>query len=88
MKPAGHFCSALLAIVVSLSCVGCASNAKKEGMRNYFDDGIVPLKVKLAYINGPTLQWACAGIETFDWADAGAHARLDRDTSSQLPGLG
>lgn len=65
MKLPGHFYFALLTILVLVSCPGCASTAKQEGMRKYFDDGILPTKVKAAVFHAPASQSAGIGNETF-----------------------
>jgi hypothetical protein len=53
MKQSGHVCFALVAILLLVSCPGCASTARQEGMQKYFDDGIVPIKVKVALFYAP-----------------------------------
>ena len=57
MKQLSHF-SAFLAALMSMSLSGCASTAKQEGTRDYFDDGIIPTKVKMAFFNEPSLKSA------------------------------
>jgi len=53
MKRSGHFYFALVMILVLVSCPGCASMARQEGMQKYFDDGILPSKVKVALLDAP-----------------------------------
>jgi hypothetical protein len=54
MKLPGHFHIVLLSILALVICPGCASTAKQEGMQKYFDDGILPIKVKAAFFNAPS----------------------------------
>ena len=54
MKLPGQFHFALLTILVLVTCPGCASTARQEGMHKYFDDGILPINVKAAFFNAPS----------------------------------
>ena len=55
----------LLAIVATVSMVGCASTAKTEGTGEYVDDTVITGKVKAAILNEPTLKSAEINVETF-----------------------
>ena len=64
MKQLGRYSPFVLTPVL-VSLLGCASAPTQEGTRHYFNDGIVPTRVKTAVFNEPSRQSAGINIETF-----------------------
>ncbi len=64
MKQLKYF-SALLASIVFMTMIGCASTATKEGTGEYVDDAVITTKVKAAIFEEPGLKSAEINVETF-----------------------
>ncbi|MBA2658038.1 MAG: BON domain-containing protein [Nitrosospira sp.] len=58
----------IIAAVLFMSMVGCASTSKTEGTGEYIDDSVITTKVKTAIFNEPTLKSAEINVETFKGA--------------------
>ncbi len=57
--------STLLAALVMMVMLGCASTAKKEGTGEYVDDSVITTKVKAKILEEPGLKSAEINVETF-----------------------
>lgn len=55
----------IMAALLFVSMVGCASTSKTEGTGEYIDDSVITTKVKAAIFNEPTLKSAEINVETF-----------------------
>ena len=58
----------IIAAVLFMSMLGCASTSKTEGTGEYIDDSVITTKVKTAIFNEPTLKSAEINVETFKGA--------------------
>lgn len=56
---------ALLATLVLVGSVGCASSRTQEGTGQYVDDSVITTKVKAAILGEPGLKVAEINVETF-----------------------
>lgn len=55
----------IIAAVLFMSMLGCASTSKTEGTGEYIDDSVITTKVKTAIFNEPALKSAEINVETF-----------------------
>lgn len=55
----------IMAALLFVSMLGCASTSKTEGTGEYIDDSVITTKVKAAIFNEPTLKSAEINVETF-----------------------
>ena len=55
----------IIAAVLFMSMLGCASTSKTEGTGDYIDDSVITTKVKTAIFNEPALKSAEINVETF-----------------------
>ncbi len=55
----------IIAAILFMSMLGCASTSKTEGTGEYIDDSVITTKVKTAIFNEPTLKSAEINVETF-----------------------
>jgi len=55
----------IIAAILFMSMLGCASTSKTEGTGEYVDDSVITTKVKTAIFNEPTLKSAEINVETF-----------------------
>ncbi|MGH8761680.1 MAG: BON domain-containing protein [Nitrosospira sp.] len=58
----------IMAALLFVSMLGCASTSKTEGTGEYIDDSVITTKVKAAIFNEPTLKSAEINVETFKGA--------------------
>jgi osmotically-inducible protein OsmY len=65
MTIAKRIATALFAVSLAATFVGCASTSTKEGTGEYIDDSVITTKVKAAIINEPTLKATEINVETF-----------------------
>ena len=64
MKQFKYILSIML-LAMSVTILGCASTAKKEGTGEYIEDSVITTKVKAAVLNEPTLKFSEIHVETF-----------------------
>jgi osmotically-inducible protein OsmY len=55
----------IMAALLFMSMLGCASTSKTTGTGEYIDDSVITTKVKAAIFNEPTLKSAEINVETF-----------------------
>lgn len=55
----------IMAALLFVSMLGCASTSKTAGTGEYIDDSVITTKVKAAIFNEPTLKSAEINVETF-----------------------
>jgi osmotically-inducible protein OsmY len=55
----------IMAALLFMSMLGCASTSKTAGTGEYIDDSVITTKVKAAIFNEPTLKSAEINVETF-----------------------
>lgn len=55
----------IMAALLFMSMLGCASTSKTTGTGEYIDDSVITTKVKTAIFNEPTLKAAEINVETF-----------------------
>lgn len=60
--------SALLAALLLMTSVGCASSRTQEGTGQYVDDSVITTKVKAAILGEPGLKVSEINVETFKGA--------------------
>ncbi|WP_332877586.1 BON domain-containing protein [Massilia sp. S19_KUP03_FR1] len=65
MTIAKRIATALFAVSLAATFVGCASTSTREGTGEYIDDSVITTKVKAAIINEPTLKATEINVETF-----------------------
>jgi osmotically-inducible protein OsmY len=65
MTIAKRIATALFAVSLAATFVGCASTSSREGTGEYIDDSVITTKVKAAIINEPTLKATEINVETF-----------------------
>ncbi|RYF04452.1 MAG: BON domain-containing protein [Oxalobacteraceae bacterium] len=65
MTIAKRIATALFAVSLAATFVGCASTSTKEGTGEFIDDSVITTKVKAAIINEPTLKATEINVETF-----------------------
>jgi osmotically-inducible protein OsmY len=65
MTIAKRIATALFAVSVAATFVGCAATSTREGTGEYIDDSVITTKVKAAIINEPTLKATEINVETF-----------------------
>ncbi|TSA11397.1 MAG: BON domain-containing protein [Betaproteobacteria bacterium] len=65
MKSFNRIFTVLLALVVTVTAAGCASNSTKESTGEYIDDAVITTKVKAAILDQPTLKVSEIKVETF-----------------------
>lgn len=68
MTIAKRIATALFAVSLAATFVGCASTSTKEGTGEYIDDSVITTKVKAAILNEPTLKSNEINVETFKGA--------------------
>jgi osmotically-inducible protein OsmY len=64
MRPIKTF-SAILATVMLVMTLGCASTRTQEGTGQYVDDSVITTKVKAAILGEPGLKVSEINVETF-----------------------
>jgi hyperosmotically inducible protein len=57
--------SAVLATVILMATLGCASTRTHEGTGQYVDDSVITTKVKAAILGEPGLKVSEINVETF-----------------------
>ena len=57
--------STLLAAMIAVTALGCASSPRSEGTGEYVDDSVITAKVKTAIFEQPSLKSAEINVETF-----------------------
>ena len=57
--------STILAALVAVTALGCASTSRSEGTGEYVDDSVVTAKVKTAILEQPNLKSSEINVETF-----------------------
>ena len=57
--------STLLAAMIAVTALGCASSPRSEGAGEYVDDSVITAKVKTAIFEQPSLKSAEINVETF-----------------------
>lgn len=60
--------SSLIAALMLVTLVGCASTAKQESTGQYIEDSVITTSVKAAILNEPSLKVAEINVETFKGA--------------------
>ena len=55
----------IIAAILFMSMLGCASTSKTEGTGEYIDDSVITTKVKTTIFNEPALKSAEINVETF-----------------------
>jgi osmotically-inducible protein OsmY len=55
----------IIAAILFMSMLGCASTSKTEGTGEYIDDSVITTKVKAAIFNEPTLKSTEINVKTF-----------------------
>ncbi|MDQ3185021.1 MAG: BON domain-containing protein [Pseudomonadota bacterium] len=55
----------IMAALLFVSMLGCASTSKTTGTGEYIDDSVITTKVKAAIFNEPALKSAEINVETF-----------------------
>lgn len=79
--------SALLAALLLMTSVGCASSRTQEGTGQYVDDSVITTKVKAAILGEPGLKVSEINVETFKGAvqlSGFVNSREDIDAAARV----